>query len=184
MVTNSKPGLDVPGHLDVHLFLADPLALKGGPEGNGDRDLGDGDLEAPDLDGLGDDLVVRNGRDDVLVGADARGQDLVDVRVGDGREAVIDRPGRLGMFFIVDRAEGQDKGEDAVLVVAEDPLEIAGLGAAEREGDAVVEKPRAWMEAVTSSPKGTSRVSQPISTPSSASCWAMDLPSVAADMKT
>ncbi len=62
--------------------------------------FGDLDLEAADLDGLGHDLVVGDVGDHVLVGAHAGGQDLRDVGVGDGREAVVDGPGRRGVPLV------------------------------------------------------------------------------------
>ena len=72
----------------------------------------------------------------VLVGADARGQDLGDVGLGDGREAVVDGAGRRRVLEVVHLAQGQDEGEDAVLVVAQDALVVARLHAAEGHGGA------------------------------------------------
>ena len=102
---------------DVHVLAADPLALEGGGIGDGDVDLRDRHLDAPDLDAAGHDLVVVELVDDVLVGADARGQDLRDVRVGDDREAHVDRAGAGGVLEVVDLAESEPEGEHPVLAV-------------------------------------------------------------------
>ena len=58
----------------------------------------------------------------MLVGADAGGQDLGDVGLGDGGEAEVDGPRRRRVLQVVDLAQGQHEGEDPVLVVARMPL--------------------------------------------------------------
>ena len=126
----------VAAELDVHVLLADALALEGGAVGHRDGHLGDLDLEAAHLDRLLYDLIVRYVGDDVLVGADAGGQDLRDVGVGDGREAVVDGPGGGGVLLVVDLAQRQHEGEHAVLVVAQHLREVTGLRPAEGHGRA------------------------------------------------
>ena len=55
--------------------------------------------------------------DHVLVGADAAGQDLGDVGVGDDRKAEVDRAGGGRVLLVVHFAQRQHEGEDAPLVV-------------------------------------------------------------------
>ena len=71
----------------------------------------------------------------MFISTDPGGENLVDVSLGDCREAVIYRSCSLGMLFIVDRPQGKDKGKDSVFVVTQYSLEIAGLGSAKGEGN-------------------------------------------------
>jgi len=87
--------------LDRQLLLAHALALEGRPVAHRDRDLDRVDLDAPHLDRPRGHVLVADVRDHVLVAADARGQDLRDVAVGDDREAEVDGPGRRGIFQVV-----------------------------------------------------------------------------------
>ncbi len=119
--------------------LAYPLAGEGGAVGDGDRNLGNPDLAAPHLEGLLDHGLVGHRRHDVLVGADAGRQDLGDGRVRDDGEAVVDGPRREGVLLGRHLTEGEDEGEDPVLVVLEVAERVAGLDAAEGEGGAVGE---------------------------------------------
>ena len=122
---------DVAAELDMHVALADALALERRAIGNRDRNLVDLDLAAADLERPFDHRLVGDVGNHVLVGADAGRQDLRDVGVGDDREAVVDRAGGRRVFFVIDFAKGQDEGEDAILVVLQVGLEIAGLDTAE-----------------------------------------------------
>ncbi len=131
MRTYSKAVGVLAAEFDVHVLAPDPFALEGGGVGDGDVDLGDRHLDPPDLDAAGHDLIVVELVDDVLVGADARGQDLGDVGVGDDREAHVDRPGAGGVLEVVDLAEGEPEGEHPVLAVFEALSRLARLQAAE-----------------------------------------------------
>src|SRR5664280_1977272 len=128
----------------VHDVLADAFALEGRSVGDGDRHLGDLDLDAAHLHAALDQLLgalhvvvardlVERHADDVLVGGHAGRQDLRDTRVGDRREAEADGPGRRGVLEVVDLAEGEHEGEHAVLVVEHDLARHAGVHAAKRE---------------------------------------------------
>ena len=103
--------------LGERVLLADALALERRTVRDGDRQLGDLDLQAADLDGLLDELVAGDVGDDVLVGAHAGGEDLRDVGGRDGREAVADRAGRRRVPLVGDLAQREHEREDAVLVV-------------------------------------------------------------------
>ena len=59
------------------------------------------------------------------------------VRVGDGGEAPVDAAGRGRAPVGADLAQGIDEGEDAVLVVEQHALVVAGLNSAEGHGRAV-----------------------------------------------
>ena len=134
--------------LDLQVLLAHPLALEGRSVGDGDGDLRYLQLEPPHFHGFGYDLFKRDAGDDVLVGADAAGQDLRDGGIGDDREAEVDGARGRREFLVREQlllgsvgvgAQGEDEGEDAVLVVEEDltrRLEIARLDAAEGHGRA------------------------------------------------
>ena len=130
-------GGDVAAELDVHVVLADPLALEGRAVGDGDRDLGDLDLARRGPRCSAGFSTISSSRerrgDDVLVGADAGGQDLRDVGVGDDGEAQVDRAGGGGVLEVVDLAERQHEGEHPVLVVEQDLARVAGVHAAEGE---------------------------------------------------
>jgi hypothetical protein len=119
--------------LDEHVLLADALALEGGAVGHRDGWLLDDDLQAPDLDGLLDDLLVVELLVHLLVGADTGGMDDRDVRVSDGGKAHVDGPRAGGPLGVVKLAEDDGEGEDAVLLVHEVLPELAWLLAAEDE---------------------------------------------------
>ena len=123
----------VAAELDVHVRLADALALEGRPEGHRHRHVRDPHLAAPHLERLLDHRFDGHAGHDVLVGADAGGQDLGDVGVRDHREAVVDGAGRRRVLLRVHLPESQHEGEDAILVVLEVGCVVAGLDAAEGE---------------------------------------------------
>ncbi len=77
----------VAAELDVGLLLADALAFEGRAVGHRNRHLGDFDLAAAHFQALLHDVIDGHVGDHMLVGADAGGQDLRDVGVGDGRES-------------------------------------------------------------------------------------------------
>ncbi len=129
----------VAAELDVGVRLADALALEGRAVGHGDRHLGDLDLAAAHLQGLLHHRLVGHVGDDVLVGADAGGQDLRDVGVGDDGEAVVDRPGRGGVLLGVTSPRASTKAKMRFLLYRRLAVEVAGLDAAEGEGRAVGE---------------------------------------------
>ena len=144
MRRNSNALRALAAELGVHDVLADALALEGRSVGDGDRHLGDLDLDAADLHAALDELLralhvvgagdlVERHADDVLVGGHAGRQDLRDARVGDDREAEADGAGRGGVLEVVDLAEREHEGEHAVLVVEHDLARVAGVHAAERE---------------------------------------------------
>ena len=118
-------------HVDV--FPADSLALEGRTVSHGNRNFGNGYLEAADFYGLGHDILVRNVGNHVLVRAHACGENLRNGGVGDGREAVVDDARCRGIPFIANVSESQDERENAVFVVNEDLAEIAGLDTAEAQ---------------------------------------------------
>jgi len=132
----------VAAELDLHVRLADALALERRAVGHGDRDLGDLDLAAAYFERALDHGGVWHVRDHVLVGADAGGQNLRNVRVRDHREAVVDGARGGSIFLRRDFAQREHEGEDAVLVVLQVPLEVARLDAAERKRGAVGESQR------------------------------------------
>jgi len=78
----------------------------------------------------------------VFIGADPGGQDLGNGGVGDDREPPVDGPGGVGVPFIGDKAQGQGKGKDPVLVVDED-LAVIPRGDAPKDMAARVAKPMA-----------------------------------------
>ena len=130
--------------LDAHVGLAHPLALEGRAVGHRNRDLGHPHLDAPHLDGLLHQLFgplqvvlaldgIEGQRDHMLVGGDARGQDFGDQRIGDDGEAKVDGPRGGGVLEVVHLAQGQDEGEDPVLVVEQDVPRLPALHAAEGE---------------------------------------------------
>ncbi len=133
--------------LDPHVGPAHHLALEGGAVGDGNRHVGDLDLDAAHLDGLlyhfgrffgvvfGLDLVPGH-RDDVFVAGDAGGQNLGDDGVGDGGKAVGDGSGSGGVFQIVHLAQRQDESKDAELVVEHDLAPLARLESAKGQGGA------------------------------------------------
>ena len=75
----------------------------------------------------------------MLIGANAGGKNLRNIRIGDGREAVRDgaRGGRV--FLVRHFAKRHDEGEDAVLVVVQIALVVARLDVAEAQCGAVGE---------------------------------------------
>ena len=112
-----EPPVLLPAELDGHILPADPLPFEGGAVTHRDRDVHRQDLEAADFDGPGWEVGVGDARYHVLVRAYAGREDLRDAGVGDDREAEIDRPGGGGVFFVVHLAQGQDEGEDTLLVI-------------------------------------------------------------------
>ena len=124
-------GAVLPAHLYVHVRLADRLALEGRRNRDRNVDVGDLDLHAADLDGGRDDLAVVELTYELLVGADARGPDLGDLRVTDHREAHVDGARAGGELQIVNGAQTHAEREDAVPAVGETPLPVALLVAAE-----------------------------------------------------
>ena len=115
--------------LDLHIALADDLALKCGGEGDGDIDLRDLQLDAAGLNGgvdpvLGviiDDEGLRNGPHIVVV-------------VGDDREAQLDGAGAAGDSDVIDGLIGVDECVDAVEGVLVEALDVARLDGAEDHG--------------------------------------------------
>ncbi len=100
------------------------------------------DLDAAHLDRARGHVAVGDVRDHVLVSANAAGQDLRDIGVGDHREAEVDGPGGSGVFLVVHLAQRQDEGEHAALVVEQDLagfLEAARLEPAKGERGAASE---------------------------------------------
>ena len=133
--------------LDAHVLLAHHFALERRAVGHRDRDFGHLDLDAARLDALLDQLLgalqvvlaldlVEGHGDDVLVGGDAGRQDLRDAGVGDDREAVVDGARGRRVLQVVDLAQGEHEGEDALPVVEQDVLRLAALHAAEGQGRA------------------------------------------------
>jgi hypothetical protein len=134
--------------LHKKVLLADPLPFK--PRAVRDRngDLGDLDLEAADLAGLGDQLIAGDPGNHVFVSTDPAGQDLRDGDIGDHGKAEVNGPSGGSVFFVGEklailfpgfkiRAQRQDKGMDPFLVIKEDfagCLEIPGFDAAEGHG--------------------------------------------------
>ena len=128
--------------LDGDFFLAHALALEGGAVPHRNGDLHGADLDAAHFDRARRHVAVGHVRDHVLVGADAAGQDLRDIGVGDHREAEIDGPGGGGVFLVVHLAQRQHEGEHAALVVEQDLagfLQPARLEPAEGERGAAGE---------------------------------------------
>ena len=127
---------------DAHIGLAHHFAFEGRAVGHRHRHIRDLDLDAAHLDALlhqalgafqvicAVDLIERHA-DHVLIGGDAGGQDFGDDRIGDDREAEVDRPGRGRVFQVVHFAQGQHKGKDAVLVVHQDVAGHAAFHTAE-----------------------------------------------------
>ena len=127
----------VAAELDVGLLLADALAFEGRAESHRDGNLRDFDLAAANLQALLHDVIDGNVRNHVLVGADAGRQDLRDVGIGDGGEAVVDGAGRRRILLFRNFAQRHDEGEGAVLVVLQVAGIVARLDAAEAEGHAI-----------------------------------------------
>ena len=113
-------------HLDLHVLLADDLALVGGGEGDRDVDVRDLDLDIARLE-RGVDPVLGVGIDDQRL---RHGPHVVGV-VGDDREAHLDRAGAAGDGDVIDRRVGIDEREDALHGVLVEGVVIAGLGRAE-----------------------------------------------------
>ncbi len=67
----------------------------------------------------------------MLVGANARGQNLGYGGIGNNREAPVNGAGRIGVPLVVDIAHRQNKGEDSVLVIDKYLAVVARLDAAE-----------------------------------------------------
>ncbi len=84
-------------------------------------------------------LAVGHIGHDVLVGTDTGGQDFGNVGVRQGRETPVDAAGGGHAPLGADVAQGVDEGKDAVLVVVQDLLVVAGFDAAEGHGGAVGE---------------------------------------------
>ena len=129
----------VAAELDVGLLLADAFAFEGRAEGHRDRHLGDFDLAAANFQALLHDVVDGHVGNNMLVGANAGGQDLRNVGIGDGGEAVIDGARRRGIFLFRHFTQRHDEGEGAVLVVLQIASILAGLDAAEAESNAIGE---------------------------------------------
>ena len=128
--------------LHGHIFLAHPLAFERGPVPHGDGDLDGADLDPAHLHRARGHVAVRHVGDHVLVSADAAGQDLRDIGIGDHREAEVDGARRSGELLVVQFAQRQHEGEYAPLVVEQNLagfLEAARLEAAEGEGGAAGE---------------------------------------------
>ena len=112
--------------LHLHVLLADDLALEGRGEGHGDGQLGDLDLDAPQLQGALHGLAVVG---DGLQRAGHR--KVADVLVHHHREAEGDgaRPG--GDDHLVQGAKGVHEGGYAFLGVIQQPGQVAGIVGAE-----------------------------------------------------
>ena len=112
--------------LDLHIALADDLALKGGGVGHGNVDVRDLELDAAGFDGgvdpvlgvLVDDQALRNGPH--IVGV-----------VRDDGEAHLDGAGAAGHGDVGHGGIGVDEGVDAVEGVAVEAVPVAGLDRAE-----------------------------------------------------
>ena len=128
--------------LDMRLLLAHALALKGRAVGHRDRHFGDLDLAAAHLEALLHDAVDRHRRDHVLVRTDASGQDLRDIGVGDGGEAVRDRARCRCVLLFRHLAQGHHEREDAVLAVVQVARVIPSGNAAKAQGYTVGEPER------------------------------------------
>ena len=120
--------------LQIDVLAAHPLPFEGRTVGDRDGNRGDGDLQPSDLYGPLDDLVMRNIGDDVLIGADAGGEDLGDGSVCDGGESPVDGSGRVGIPFIGHKPQGHDEGEGTVLVVDQVLSKISGLDPSKGHG--------------------------------------------------
>ncbi len=126
-------------HLAEQIGTADALALVGRTEGTRNIDLGDRGLQAADLHRFFNHFIVGHVGHDVLVGADAGGQDLGNVGVGQGRETPVDRTGRRGRPFGVDVTQGVHEGKDPVLVVEQHLFVVTRLDTTEGHGGPVGE---------------------------------------------
>ena len=128
--------------LDSDFFPAHALAFERGAVPHRNGDLHGVDLDAAHFHRARGHVAVSHVRDDVFVSADAAGQNLRDIGIGDHREAEIDGPGGGGVFLIVHFTQRQHEGEHAALVVEQDLagfLEAARLEAAEGERGAASE---------------------------------------------
>ena len=75
----------------------------------------------------------------MFIRADARGQDLRYIGVGDDREAIVDGPRGGGVFVGSHLAQGKDEREYPAFIVAQVRREIAGRNASKRKRRAVGE---------------------------------------------
>ena len=110
----------------MHVGFADDLTLEGSGKGHGDGQLLDLDLNAPQLQGLLDGLIViGNGfqRAGYLV--------LAQVDIHDHREAQSNGTGTGGDHHRVNGTEGVHKGRHTLLGVLQQLCQIAGLHIAE-----------------------------------------------------
>ena len=103
--------------LDGDLFLAHPLAFERGAVPHRDGDLHGVDLDAAHFHRARGHVAMGHVRNHVLVSADAAGQDLRDIGIGNHREAEIDGSGGGRVFLVIHLAQRQDEGEYTALVV-------------------------------------------------------------------
>jgi len=75
----------------------------------------------------------------VFVGTDARGQDLGNVRIGNGRKSPVDGPGCIGGPFGVHFPKCVHKSEDSIFIVLEDRSVIPRLNPSKGHGSPVGE---------------------------------------------
>ena len=94
-----EPRRPVAAEFNVSLFLADALALEGRAKCHRDGHLGDFDLAAANLQRLFHDAIDGHIRHNMFVRTNAGRQNLRNVGIGDGREAVVDRACRRSIFF-------------------------------------------------------------------------------------
>ena len=122
-------------HLKVDILAADPLTLERRSVRDRHRHLGNLYLQAPHLDCLLDDVVVRDVRDNVFVGTDARGQHFRNRGVSYGREPPVDTACCVGIPFVGDVAKSHHEGIRPILVINQIFSEITRLHAAESHGN-------------------------------------------------
>ncbi len=122
-------------HLKVDILAADPLTLERRSVGDGYRHLRNLDLQAPHFHCLLHDVVVRDVRDNVFVGADARGKHFRDRRISDRGEAPVDAARCIGIPFVGDVAKRHHKGIRPVLVINQIFSEVARLHPAKGHGN-------------------------------------------------
>ena len=119
----------------VQVVLTDTLTLKGGTERHGNINFRYVDLQAANLNGLLNNLIMGNIGNNMLISTDTRGQYLGNIIIGNGRESPVDGSGGIGIPLVADRSECHDKGKGSILVVKQVPLVIAGLDTTKGKGD-------------------------------------------------
>ena len=86
-------------HLEEEIVLADPLAFKCRTIGQRDIYLANSHLEAPDLNGFLGDFIMWHIGYNMLIGTDAGGQYLWNIRISNGRKAPVNSTCRVGRPF-------------------------------------------------------------------------------------